>query len=87
MLTPIEAAGPSDRFSRRHSTSHGGNVQRKSPLTSWVMSAFKTVLKIMFVLVVVGCITGVIKVQTKPKDAEPVSFDEWPDVPRNPATE
>ena len=51
------------------------------------MSALKTVLKIMFVLVVVGCITGVIKIQTKPKDAEPVSFDEWPDVPRNPATE
>jgi hypothetical protein len=51
------------------------------------MGAFKTVLKIMFILVVVGCITGVIKVQARPKDAQPVSFDEWPDVPRNPASE
>jgi hypothetical protein len=45
------------------------------------MDTLKTVLKIMFVLVLVGCISGVIK------DTDPVSFDEWPDVPRNPATE
>jgi hypothetical protein len=51
------------------------------------MGALKTVLKIMFVLVVAGCIAGVIKVQVKPKDAQPVSMDEWPDVPRNPASE
>jgi hypothetical protein len=51
------------------------------------MGALKTVLKIMFVLVLVGCISGVIKVQMKPKETEPVSFDEWPDVARNPASE
>jgi hypothetical protein len=51
------------------------------------MSALKTVLKIMFVLVLVGCITGVVKIQTRSKDTEPVSFDEWPDVPRNPASD
>jgi hypothetical protein len=51
------------------------------------MGALKTVLKIMFVAVIVGCIAGVIKIQVRPKDAEPVSFDEWPDVPRNPASE
>ena len=37
-----------------HSTSHGVNVQRISPLTSMVMGALKTVLKLMFVLVLVG---------------------------------
>jgi hypothetical protein len=51
------------------------------------MDTLKTVLKIMFVLVLVGCISGVIKVQLGQKDTDPVSFDEWPDVPRNPATE
>jgi hypothetical protein len=51
------------------------------------MSALKTVLKLMFVLVLVGVIAGVIKVQVKSKDADPVSFDEWPDVARNPASE
>jgi hypothetical protein len=52
-----------------------------------VMSTLKTVLKLMFVLVLVGVVAGVIKIQLKPKDAEPVSFDEWPDVPRNPSSE
>jgi hypothetical protein len=51
------------------------------------MSTLKTVLKLMVVLVIVAVIAGVIKVQVRPKNAEPVSFDEWPDVPRNPASE
>jgi hypothetical protein len=51
-----------------------------------VMSVLKTLLKLMFVLVLVGVIAGVIKIQ-KSKDADPVSFDEWPDVPRNPSSE
>jgi len=51
------------------------------------MGVLKTVLKIMFVLVIVGCVTGAIKIQMRSKDAEPVSFDEWPDVPRNPASD
>jgi hypothetical protein len=58
-----------------------------SPLTSIVMSALKTVLKLMFVLVLVGVVAGVIKIQMKNKDADPVSFDEWPDVPRNPSSD
>ena len=52
-----------------------------------VMSALKTLLKLMFVLVLVGVVAGVIKVQMKSKDADPVSFDEWPDVPRNPSSD
>jgi hypothetical protein len=51
------------------------------------MSALKTLLKLMFVLVLVGVVAGVIKVQMKSKDADPVSFDEWPDVPRNPSSD
>ncbi|MGB8197377.1 MAG: hypothetical protein WCF25_10270 [Acidimicrobiales bacterium] len=51
------------------------------------MSTLKTLLKLMFVLVLVGVVAGIVKIQLRPKDAEPVSFDEWPDVPRNPASE
>jgi len=50
------------------------------------MSALKTLLKLMFVLVLVGVVAGVIKIQ-RSKDADPVSFDEWPDVPRNPSSD
>jgi hypothetical protein len=41
----------------------------------------------MFVLVLVGVVAGIIKVQMKSKDGDPVSFEEWPDVPRNPSSE
>jgi hypothetical protein len=51
------------------------------------MSALKAVLKIMFVLVVAASVAGIVMLVKRPKDAEPVSFDEWPDVPRNPASE
>jgi hypothetical protein len=47
------------------------------------MGALKTVLKLMFVLVVAASIAGVVMLVKRPKDAETVSFDEWPDVPRN----
>jgi hypothetical protein len=86
-LTPIEAAGRSGRSSSDHSTPVGAKVQRNSPLTSKVMSVLKAILKVLFVLVLVGIVAGVVKVQMKSKDADPVSFDEWPDVPRNPASE
>jgi hypothetical protein len=51
------------------------------------MGALKAVLKIMFVLVVAASIAGVVMLAKRPQDVEPVSFDEWPDVPRNPASE
>jgi len=34
--------------------------------------------------VVAASIAGVVMLVKRPKDANPVSFDEWPDVPRNP---
>ena len=52
-----------------------------------VMGALKTVLKLMFVLVIAASIAGVVTLVKRPKDAGPVSFDEWPDVPRNPESE
>jgi len=51
------------------------------------MGALKAVLKVLFVLVVAASIAGVVMLVKRPKDAEPVSFDQWPDVPRNPASE
>jgi len=40
-----------------------------------VMGALKTVLKLMFVLVVAASIAGVVMLVKRPKDAGPVSFD------------
>jgi hypothetical protein len=51
------------------------------------MGALKALLKVLFVLIVAASIAGVVMLVKRPKDAEPVSFDEWPDVPRNPASE
>jgi hypothetical protein len=51
------------------------------------MGVLKTVLKLLFVLVVAASITGVVMLVKRPKDAGPISVDEWPDVPRNPASE
>jgi hypothetical protein len=48
------------------------------------MSALKAILKLMFVLVVAASIAGVVMLVKRPKDTESVSFDEWPDVSRNP---
>ncbi len=52
-----------------------------------VMGALKAILKLMFVLVVAASIAGVVMLVKRPKDSSPVSFDEWPDVPRNPESE
>jgi hypothetical protein len=51
------------------------------------MSALRTVLKLMFVIVVAASIAGVVMLVKRPKDAGPISVDEWPDVPRNPDSE
>jgi hypothetical protein len=62
-------------------------VREKSPLTSRFMSVLKTVLKLLFVVVVAASIAGIVMLVKQPKDDESVSVDEWPDVPRNPASE
>jgi hypothetical protein len=51
------------------------------------MSALKTVLKLLFVLVVAASVAGVVMLVKRPKDGEIVSVDEWPDVARNPDSE
>jgi hypothetical protein len=48
------------------------------------VSALKSLLKVMFVLVVAASIAGVVMLVKRPKNEQPVSFDEWPDVARNP---
>jgi len=49
-----------------------------------VVSALKSLLKVMFLLVVAASIAGIVMLVKRPKNEEPISFDEWPDVPRNP---
>ena len=48
------------------------------------MSALKSLLKVMFFLVVAASNAGVVMLVKRPKDEQPISFDEWPDVARNP---
>jgi hypothetical protein len=55
-----------------------------SPTNLLVVSALKSLLKVMFVLIVAASIAGVVMLVKRPKDGQAVSFDEWPDVPRNP---
>ena len=51
------------------------------------MGLLKAVLKLLFVLVVAASIAGVVMLVKRPKDDGSLSVDEWPDVPRNPASE
>lgn len=51
------------------------------------MGALKSILKVMFLLIVAASIAGVVMLVKRPKDAEPISFDEWPDVAHNPDAE
>ena len=51
------------------------------------MGALKSVLKLMFILVVAASIAGVVMLVKRPRDPGPVAFDEWPDVARNPESE
>jgi hypothetical protein len=55
-----------------------------TPTNLVIVSALKSLLKVLFVLVVAASIAGVVMLVKRPKDGQPISFDEWPDVPRNP---
>jgi hypothetical protein len=44
----------------------------------------KTLLKLMFVLMLGAVVVGAVYFVKRPKDDSPVSFEEWPSVPRNP---
>jgi hypothetical protein len=49
------------------------------------MGAFKTLGKVMVLLILGAALAGVFMLVRSSKDAEPVSYEQWPDVPRNPA--
>jgi hypothetical protein len=49
------------------------------------MGFLKTIVKILFVAVLVASLTGVAVLVKKPKNSDPVNFDEWPPVPQNPS--
>jgi hypothetical protein len=45
---------------------------------------FKTLFKLTGLIVVGAVIAGIVAAVKRPKDGSPVSFEEWPNVPRNP---
>jgi hypothetical protein len=45
----------------------------------------KTLFKLLLLVMVGAVIAGVIFAITKEEDTGPLSFEEWPKVPRNPA--
>jgi hypothetical protein len=49
------------------------------------MGPIKTLAKLMVLLALGAALAGVFMLVRGSKDAEPVSYDQWPDVPRNPA--
>jgi hypothetical protein len=59
-------------------------VGRDCALTWGFVSLFKTLLKLMVLLMVGAIVAGVIFAVTRDKDTSPLSFEEWPSVPRNP---
>jgi hypothetical protein len=48
------------------------------------VSLFKTLLKLLVLLAVGAIVAGVIFAVKRQKDTGPLSFEEWPSVPRNP---
>ena len=50
------------------------------------MSTLKAAVKLVVLLVLAAAVAGVVMLVKRPKNADPVSFDEWPDVARNPAS-
>jgi len=50
-------------------------------------SLFRSLFKLTVLTVVTAVIAGVAKKVRRPSDTPPVSFEQWPDVPQNPASE
>ncbi|MGH9020152.1 MAG: hypothetical protein ACRDV0_03945 [Acidimicrobiales bacterium] len=50
------------------------------------MGVAKALVKLVIVLAVVAAVSAIAKRLTGPRDDAPASFDEWPDVPHNPAS-
>jgi hypothetical protein len=49
------------------------------------MGLLKTLLKLAVVTVLLAAAVGVVILLRRSKDPSPVSYDQWPDVPQNPA--
>jgi len=77
-------------MSRREASRHVPPPHRR-PLTSKCMgvlkSLFRSLFKLTVLTVVTAVIAGVAKKVRRPSDTPPVSFEQWPDVPQNPASE
>lgn len=50
-----------------------------------IVGLIKTLFKLLLLVMVGAIIAGVIFAITKEGDTGPLSFEEWPKVPRNPA--
>ena len=48
------------------------------------MGLFKTLFKLLVLLAVGAVVAGVVFAVKRKKDTGPLSFEEWPRVPRNP---
>ena len=72
--------------SRAQSTAASPRVQR-SPWTSLKpVGVIRAFIKLAVVVVLVGLAAGAIALVSRGRNASPVSYDEWPTVPRNPAS-
>lgn len=50
-----------------------------------ILRAMKTLFKLLLLLLLGAAIAGAVMLVKRPRPGEPVSFDQWPPVPENPA--
>jgi hypothetical protein len=48
------------------------------------MGPLKTLVKLLFLTLLVASLTGVAVLVKRPRNSDPVTYDEWPPVPQNP---
>ncbi len=60
-------------------------MSRLSTATMTLVGLVKTLFKLLLLVMVGAVIAGVIFAITKEGDTGPLSFEEWPKVPHNPA--
>lgn len=70
--------------SPHHATGASGRRPGDTPLASDAVGLIKTLVKLAVLVTVAAAIAGVVMLVRRSPDSAPVSFDEWPEVPRNP---
>ena len=60
-------------------------MSRETQANLTFVGLVKTLLKLLLLVMVGAVVAGVIFAITKEGDTGPLSFEEWPKVPRNPA--